>query len=340
MSFIQSALSNPVTFSHAVPSTFNLPRKPENGPDWRATSLNADGFGSIAIKSRGTNHYGSGVNVSNGSIKAHLYVSREEWDESQSVVDGLTFVFTREVAQHPENTTCYRIMGISMLNQTMKENKMMRVVYGSQTNSRQIQRDVNFFGVQIGEVAGASYDDLEATVQCFNVAQRTKIPNIFAALKHGSETRSVVGQWDRLYLVIRRYAYEAPLTMEFGEERFPVPSAKRIRMDDKDEKEDDSHYWQFEPFVSRDGKPPPEESYSSLGILLPNPKKLEYKVKPWIGGHIYIGKNWGVYGEQKISSEVRNAARNCLHPSGTQSRDQYKRDMIVLPHIEFFMRTW
>jgi hypothetical protein len=56
--------------------------------------------------------------------------------------------------------------------------------------------------------------------------------------------------------------------------------------------------------------------------------------------YIYIGKVWGVYGEQDITMGVRNAARNCLHPSSTDTREQYKTEMSKLPHVEFFMRSW
>src|SRR5689334_9416048 len=90
MSFVSRALANPTTFSKTFSSTFGLPSgwPIASGPGYRATSLNADAFGSIAVKNDGSNHYGSGTATSNSSIKNHLFMDKTNWKQHDTMLDG------------------------------------------------------------------------------------------------------------------------------------------------------------------------------------------------------------------------------------------------------------
>jgi hypothetical protein len=366
MSFVTHTLQNPTTHSHAVPSNFGFPQTPENGPTGRPTSINLTGFGTVGIQNDQSTHYGSGTAVSNASIKCHLFHDKTKWNKADTVVDSLTFISTKSPANGLTNPRAvdYPLMTWSMMNYYLKFDHEWRSTFGAQNNVRKLQETWALYGVQIGETAGVHTSEHgESMVQEFNTAQRTKCPNYWAALRNRSNHRGTVRQWDKLYLIYRRYRYVGPLNEEFGNDKFTeivqdyairsqltreklaqenISDRKRMRVEvDTEEiakrvKVVNTYYWQIEPYVSIDGRLPPEEVWSSPAIVNEQDcRKVEEEA--WTGGFIFIGKVWSVYGEQTISNNVMVAARQCLHPE--KLSEEHKRDIAKLPHVELYMRV-
>lgn len=365
MSFVIPYLQNPHNPNKIVPSSIGLPAPPSSSLNFNGSSINAPPFGSIPYQDRGSDTYGSGY-VSNFSIKCTIFQDLANRQQHATVVDGITFIKAVDPTKDPK-TIEFPMLGISRLNHLLKYDPDMRANYGAKRDAAQLKHDWRMFGLQVGETQG-EYESSGGKVQkgqTFVIAGRCRFYSLWSSLdRSGSQRTGVLQPLDRLFLVCRRYKYVGALEDEFGTKVKAVTdpsvfkqlkdgtiyqhSKKRKRNDDDDETKEDAtvkkqmeeanqYYWQWDCYVSRNGKPPSAAVWSSNGVRNPNNFE-EFIEQPWTGTYIYVAKVWDGYSNLHQTNRIMYAARNALYPKGND--DKYKREMALLPQAEVFLHSW
>lgn len=353
LSSLQQALAHPTNHAHDAPYQFGIGGSHTNGPVNLPTTLTgADPFGTT-IQNDGNDNYGSGAVYANGTIKSHLYVDKTNRRPHDTFQGAYCFIETKApngVGREVE----YRIISLNRLNYYLNYDIDFRTEYGTKNHAHELKRNLPFYGVQVGETKGEYSNNLShvSTTQAFCTAQRTRAHSPFAALESNTYDRGTVRQWDHLWFIARRYKYVDAITVEFGkntkrllQDKENTSRMKKRRllggaaMDDLESsvKNVNEYFWRIEPYVSVDGKAPPEEVYSQPDIFDPDDAtKLLHE--GWTGFAIHLGKVWNVYGDQKISKKVLNAARRAIHP--TREDDTHIRETSITPQVEFYMRVY
>lgn len=215
-------------------------------------------------------------------------------------------------------------MTLSALNNHLRSDAGMRS-FGSQRTCDELVSKWRYMGVQQTDLTDKVYGYRQDAAVTVFVSYRVRTPDIWLA------TGTVAKMGDQLWLVLVRRQHrdlvESVLTlddMDAIDEHHPKmkwDDDDDSDEDDKDEKKNgnEQFYWQYEPYISRDKRPPPREIYSG---------------PDWIGRSLFIGNVRFRYNDATDITGWQSTALRALCP---QNLAEGKELMNQLPDVEVML---
>lgn len=243
---------------------------------------------------------------------------------------SLLFIRTDEKAGEYQNRLS-DVRTLSMMNMHLYTERG-RALYGSQTTCEKFLNDWQLFSAQVTDPADWQAEGQMTQNLAMHVSHRIRTPNIW--LMCGKKTK--VG--DRCWLVMRRYKYESPFDSEYAdpEERlFGDPAEVEMPLAGDENGQgprghaggNTDYYWQIEPYLSNDSRPPPPGLWSFYG-------SADDPV-PWVGARLYVGYIKGQYGRCDDPDKYLIAAAKGIFPQ--RYNDDYKKSLRALPELEVYL---
>lgn len=209
----------------------------------------------------------------------------------------------------------------------------MRKQFGRDTHVANIKIKYRFIG-SVKKPGGPSAPEEAVAVI---VAGRARIMDISRAyVPSGSEERyhplrGIIGQMDHLWVIYRRYRYDAWLSAQLNNKNITDERKLELHMlQEQDasinaaESDAYSHFWNMEVFVNRSGEPPHPALYTQE--YAPN------KADNYIGEYEHIGFVGFVYGNREPNADSVERARKII-----RGQDDFLKETPFLEAIELFI---
>lgn len=337
------------------------------GPNGQFTMGSDIGLGGIGNGltggvSLGTKFKNTKGSFFNDAIQSQVPMNQQyfvEHDDNYLVETGAKqIIFMRKDATSRGSShyvRCHQLLGVSALNRRLEHDRAFLNAYGNEPDTKKFQRDWGFAGIQLGQAARWVNDNSQL-VQTLTIGRRARMFCPHAMLNFRSQNREIVQNGDELYLVMRRYpkkdeigeefaetsAYSGVKRSYFGEENAKKKGPSYYDEDDMDEadekdpsrKKGRQYFWRIEPYVSRDGCPPPLSAYCFSGQTLDFMSNDETE---WTGCFFYLGLVHEVHGEMSYNIEIASEAKKFFFPQS--SGTAYKEAGNKIPDVVIQVRV-
>ncbi len=259
-----------------------------------------------SYSSAGTNDLVEGPDTVNGSINYGIFMDRMKWQPNCTGKSMLNFIRARTHSKMQVGVA-YETYSLSTLNSLLRYNLSFQVEFND-ASAENLLDTFRLFGVQQNEQS-ESFEVNADHFQNHHVARRARLPSYWSAIESKKNHRSSIRENDELWLLARRHPLTEPRLVK--KPRL-APGLDRLI----------TGYWQFEPYVSDDRRPPNECLYNG---------------DDWAGGCVYVGYVFGIFGESRAySTKHRILARKALCPD-SYTANEWKDGFYSLAEVEVFL---
>ncbi len=287
-------------------------------------------------------HMASGVNDTNGFVAQQLCINTSETKSHASGRHQLVFVVP-DSEKVGIQAPLYHLYGWPELNRILRsmENKVHgRPRWKDVWNGSELVRYFRFWGCQNGsEQARAAY--IGSDFFAFKIARRIRTFNYWLAVGSSKgRKKGSVHTGDTLFIIVRRYedintaaqpflssgssavqSNHRPAKRHKGNNELVTQYSTRFQSDEEATALGTTrYYWQFEPYISVTGSPPPRHLYVN---------------KAGIGAYIRVGMVTNMFGNTGVAG-LTNQARDAIRPAHDDGA--YLKALETLPEIEVMLR--